>query len=118
VIGLVNSALALDRKRGILPASVAHGAANLTLGDQDMTSDTLRKIMIVGAAFAAISVGACKKPADNTADANATAASDANAAMASSNSATASSNSAAAAANTASNDASATAPASTNSMSK
>jgi hypothetical protein len=85
-----------------------------------MTSDTLRKIMIVGAAFAAISVGACKKPADtgNAADNTAAAASDANAAMASSNSATASSNSAAAAANTASNDASATAPASTNSMSK
>lgn len=81
-----------------------------------MTSDTLRKIMIVGAAFAAVSVGACKKPAENTAE-NTAAASDANAAMASSN-APAASNTAAAAANTASNDASATAPASTNSMSK
>ena len=76
-----------------------------------MTSDTLRKIMIVGAAFAAISVGACKKADTGN-------AADANAAMASSNSAAMSSNAAASAANTASNDASATAPASTNSMSK
>ncbi len=84
-----------------------------------MTSATLRNIMIVGAAFAAISVGACKKAdTGNTADAANASASDANAAMASSNASMASSNAAAASANTASNDASATAPASTNSMGK
>jgi hypothetical protein len=74
-----------------------------------MTSGTLRTILIVGAAVAAVSVAACKK-ADSgntaTADANA-AASDANAAMASANSAT---NSAMSASNAA-NDAAATVPA-------
>jgi hypothetical protein len=77
-----------------------------------MTSDTLRKVLIVGAAFAALSVGACKKPdaSNTTADANA-AASDANAAMASANAAEASSNAASADANAASN---ASAPADAN----
>jgi hypothetical protein len=111
----VNSTLALDAKRGILTLSVAHGACNLTLGDQDMTSQTLRITLIVAAALAAVSVGACKKT-DAGADANNTAAaSDANAAA---NTAMAASNTATAAANSAANDASATAPASTNSMSK
>ena len=39
-----------------------------------MTSGTLRTILIVGAAVAAVSVAACKKPADNTADNSAAAA--------------------------------------------
>jgi len=78
-----------------------------------MTSDTLRKILIASAAVAAISVGACKKPADAN-DAGNTAAAESNSAMASSNDAAASSNTAAAAANQASNDAAATAPASAN----
>ena len=73
-----------------------------------MTSGTLRNILIVGVAIAAVSVAACKKAdSGNTADNSAAAASsDANAAMASSNAA---SNSAMAAGNAA-NDASATAP--------
>jgi hypothetical protein len=73
-----------------------------------MTSGTLRTILIVGAAVAAVSVAACKKAdSGNTADNSAAAASsDANAAMASANAA---SNSAMAAGNAA-NDASATAP--------
>jgi len=69
-----------------------------------MTSGTLRSILIVGAALAALSVAACNKPASTE---NTAAASDANATMAASNSM--SSNSAMAA-NAASNDASATAP--------
>jgi hypothetical protein len=73
-----------------------------------MTSGTLRTILIVGAAVAAVSVAACKKPADNTATADANAAaSDANAAMSSANSA---SNSAMSAGNAA-NDAAASVPA-------
>ncbi len=51
-----------------------------------MTSEVLRKLLVAGAAVAALSVAACQKPApaaDNTADANAPAtnamASDANA---------------------------------------
>ena len=76
-----------------------------------MTSGTLRTILIVGAAVAAVSVAACKKPADNTADNSAAAASsDANAAMASANAAT---NSAMSATNAA-NDASATVANATN----
>jgi hypothetical protein len=72
-----------------------------------MTSGTLRALLIVGAAAAAVSVAACKQNAPNTADNSAAAAqSDANAAMASANSATNS----AMAANAAANDASATAP--------
>ena len=53
-----------------------------------MTSGTLRTILIVGAAVAAVSVAACKQNAPNTADNSAAAAaSDANAAMASANAA-------------------------------
>ncbi len=42
-----------------------------------MTSEVLRKLLVAGAAVAALSVAACQKPApaaDNTADANAPAA--------------------------------------------
>jgi hypothetical protein len=73
-----------------------------------MTSGTLRNILIVGAAIAAVSVAACKKNEANTAE-NTAAASDANAAMAAS-----SASNTAMAANAASNDASATAPMSSN----
>jgi hypothetical protein len=72
-----------------------------------MTSGTLRTILIVGAAVAAVSVAACKKA--DTGDANnaaASAASDANVAAMASNTAT----NAAAAAGNAANDAAATAP--------
>ena len=69
-----------------------------------MTSGTLRSILIVGAALAAVSVAACNKAPANTAENS--AQSDANAAMASANAA---SNSASAA-NAAANDASATPP--------
>jgi len=72
-----------------------------------MTSATLRSILIVGAALAAVSVAACSKPAANTEE-NTAAASDANATMAASNSMSASNS--AMAANAASNDASASAP--------
>jgi hypothetical protein len=72
-----------------------------------MTSGTLRTILIVGAAVAAVSVAACKKAeTGNTAD-NTAAAADNSAAMASANSAE---NSAMSAGNAA-NDASAMAPA-------
>jgi hypothetical protein len=70
-----------------------------------MTSGTLRTLLIVAAAAGAVSIAACKGPA-NTADNSAAAASDANAAMAAANSA---SNDAMAASNAAAN-ASATAP--------
>jgi hypothetical protein len=79
-----------------------------------MTSGTLRNILIVGAAIAAVSVAACKKPEANTAD-NTAATADANAAMASNAMA---SNTAAVATNSAANDASATAPADANAMKK
>jgi len=79
-----------------------------------MTS-TLRKVLIVGAAFAALSVVACK-PAANTADSANTAASDANMAAADANAAVAASNEAASSANSAANDAAATAPADANAM--
>ena len=71
-----------------------------------MTSGTLRTLLVVGAAIAAVSVGACKQNTANSADNSAAASeSEANAAMAASNEA---SNSAMAA-NAAANDASATA---------
>ncbi len=76
-----------------------------------MTSGTLRTILIVGAAVAAVSVAACKKSdAGDANNAAAAATSDANAAMASANAA---SNSAMAATNAA-NDASATVSNATN----
>ena len=54
-----------------------------------MTSGTLRTILIVGAAVAAVSVAACKKnEATDANNAAAAASSDANAAMAASNTAT------------------------------
>jgi hypothetical protein len=111
--GLVNSSLALAFKHGILPASVAHGAATLPRGP-GMTSDTLRKVLIVAAAFGALSIAACNKGASNTAEEANTAASDANAAEASANSAMESANAAEAASNTASADVNATAPADAN----
>jgi hypothetical protein len=52
-----------------------------------MTSEVLRKLLVAGAAVAALSVAACQKPADKTdaapaADATAPATADANAAAA------------------------------------
>ena len=35
-----------------------------------MTSETLRKLLVAGAAVAALSVGACSKPAENTTTTN------------------------------------------------
>jgi hypothetical protein len=71
-----------------------------------MTSGTLRTILIVGAAVAAVSVAACKGSTPDSNNTAAAAGADANAAMASANAA---SNDAMAASNAAAN-AAATAP--------
>jgi poly-gamma-glutamate capsule biosynthesis protein CapA/YwtB (metallophosphatase superfamily) len=85
----VNLGLALGAKQGIFPPRL-DGASQLSLsGIEPMNSELLRKLLIAGAAVAALSVAACNKPADK-ADTAATAA-------------TSSANTAAAAADTAQN---------------
>jgi hypothetical protein len=89
---LVNSVLAFERERVIILAVRLRGSwlsdpllswrSPTTQGLKTMTTDLMRKVLVAGAAVAALSVAACSKPADKPADASAAPAADAAAAPA------------------------------------
>ena len=68
--------LALFADRAIVPdcAPPTERVETPHRGLQDMTSDMLRKLLVAGAAVAALSVAACGKPAEKADDAAAPAA--------------------------------------------
>ena len=73
----------LRRAQSVVPRAVRVAFRNLSPRDiPNMTSDLLRKVLVAGAAVAALSVAACQKPADKAADAANAASTDANAASA------------------------------------
>ena len=85
---LVNSVLAFEHERviilavrpgGVLVSSAPTFSAftNIPRETTTMTTDLMRKVLVAGAAVAALSVAACSKPADKPADASAAPAADA-----------------------------------------
>jgi hypothetical protein len=87
---LVNSVLAFGRERGIILTVRPRGVlsfssltvlafTNTLRESMTMTTDLMRKVLVAGAAVAALSVAACSKPADKPADASAAPAADASA---------------------------------------
>jgi hypothetical protein len=66
----VNSSLALRSIGGIFVPSVGDSsdATPILTGDPDMTSEMLRKMLVAGAAVAALSVAACGQPAAENTD--------------------------------------------------